>query len=182
MDKTRILKWEMFGILFIFLFGSLLHFTFKWSGFWGPLALISGVNESVWEHLKIGFWPAFIWGVIELFVFGKKTKNFLFAKSISFLLISAVIIFLFYSYTLATGAEILAVDIVIFFIAIAVAQIAGYKIMFRKKRYFSLKVLGIVVIVIHLLLFSLLSYFAPRSPIFEDPRTGSYGIVEEIDH
>lgn len=183
MDRPRILKWEMFGILFIFLLGSSLHFTFDLSGYWKPLALISGVNESVWEHLKIGFWPAFIWGAIEFFVFGKKkVQNFLFAKAVSFLLISATIVFLFYSYTLATGAEILVVDIIIFFIAIVVAQITSYRIMLMKKRYFTLRVLGIVIIVVNLFLFSLLSYFAPRNFLFEDPRTGGYGIIAEDEH
>ena len=50
------------------------------------MAVISGVNESTWEHFKIGFWPAFIWAFFEFFVFGRKTKNFFFAKGISFLL------------------------------------------------------------------------------------------------
>ncbi|MCJ7665514.1 MAG: DUF6512 family protein, partial [Actinobacteria bacterium] len=60
MKRKKLLTWEMLGILFAFILGSLLHFTFELSGSWGPMALISGVNESVWEHLKIGFWPAFV--------------------------------------------------------------------------------------------------------------------------
>ena len=108
MERKKVLRWEMFGILFISLAGSFLHFTFELSGFWKPLAVISAVNESVWEHLKIGFWPAFIWGVIEFFIFGRKIKNFFFAKAVTFLLIPFVIVILFYSYTYVTGTEFLA--------------------------------------------------------------------------
>jgi hypothetical protein len=182
MERKRILIWEMSGILFIFLVGALLHFTFVLSGFWKPLAVISAVNESVWEHLKIGFWPAFIWGIVEFFVFGRKVKNFFFAKAVSFLVIPSVIIALFYSYTYLTGTEILAVDITIFFIAIAVAQVIGYRIMLMIRKLMSLNIIGAVIIVASLISFSLLSYFPPRCPIFKDSVTGGYGIIEENNH
>ena len=91
MDRKKILSWEMWGILFITLAGSLLHFTFELSGKWLPMAVISGVNESTWEHFKIGFWPAFIWAFLEFFVFGRKAKNFFFAKGISCLTAPLVI-------------------------------------------------------------------------------------------
>lgn len=172
----------MFGILFISLLGSLLHFTFELGGFWRPLAVVSAVNESVWEHLKIGFWPAFIWGVTEFFVFGKKVKNFFFAKAVTFLLIPIIIVVLFYSYTYATGTELLAVDIIIFFAAIAAAQIAGYRIMLIRKRFLSLNIIGAVIILACLVLFSLFSYFPPRYQLFKDAVTGGYGIIGEANH
>lgn len=182
MERKRVLKWEMFGILFITLAGSLLHFTFELSGFWKPMAVISAVNESVWEHLKIGFWPAFIWAVIEFFVFGRKIKNFFFAKAISFLLIPSVIVFLFYSYTYITGTELLAVDIAIFIIAIAAAQIIGYRLMLIRRKYLSLNIIGAVIILICLASFSLFSYFPPRYQLFEDAVTGEFGILEDAVH
>jgi hypothetical protein len=182
MERKVVLKWEMFGILFISLAGSLLHFAFELSGFWKPLAVIGAVNESVWEHLKIGFWPAFIWGIVEFFVFGRKIKNFFFAKAVTFLLIPSIIVILFYSYTYKTGTEILAVDITIFFIAIAAAQIIGYRIMLVRKRFLSLKVIGAVIIIVCLVSFSLLSYFPPRYQLFRDAVTGGYGIIGESNH
>lgn len=178
MKRKKLLTWEMLGILFAFMLGSLLHFTFELSGSWGPMALISGVNESVWEHLKIGFWPAFVWGVIELFVFGKKIKNFFFAKAISYLIIPFTIVTLFYGYTTIFNIESLAIDIVIFFIAVAAAQIVSYRLMLMTEKKISLNVLGAVIIIINIILFSLLSYFPPKCPIFKDPVTSGYGIVE----
>lgn len=177
MDRKKILLWEMLGILFTFLVGALLHFTFELSGEWTPMAIISGVNESVWEHFKIGFWPALIWGIIEFFIFGKKVRNFFFAKGISFLVIPAVIATLFYGYTLIFKIESLAIDIAIFFIAIAVAQIVSYRLMLKKERRLYLNIIGVVIIIINIVLFSLLSFFPPECPIFKDPVTGGYGIV-----
>jgi len=180
MNRKKILSWEMFGILFTVLAGALLHFTFELSGEWTPMAIISGVNESTWEHFKIGFWPAFAWGIIEFFIFGKKVKNFFFAKGISFLVIPAVISVLFYSYTLIFKIESLAIDIVIFIIAIAVAQIVSYKLMLLKERKLCFNIIGGIIIVVNIVLFSLLSFYPPECLIFKDPVTGGYGIVEHL--
>jgi hypothetical protein len=181
MERKKILSWEMWGILFISLAGALLHFTFELSGEWTPMAVISGVNESTWEHFKIGFWPAFIWAFIEFFVFGRKTKNFFFAKGISFLVMPLVIAGLFYGYTWIFRIESLAIDIVIFIIAIAVAQVVSYKIILTKKRKKAGNIIGAILIIAGLIMYSTLSYYAPKCPIFKDPVTGGYGIVEH-DH
>lgn len=178
MYRKRMLTWEMLGILFIFLGGALLHFTFELSGEWTPMAVISAVNESVWEHFKIGFWPAFIWGIIELFIFKKKTKNFFFAKGISFLMIPIVIAGLFYGYTMIFKIESLIIDILIFFIAIAIAQIISYRLMLIKERKPALNIIGIVLIIMNLVLFSILSFFPPQWTIFKDSVTGGYGIIK----
>jgi hypothetical protein len=181
MERKKILSWEMWGILFISLAGALLHFTFELSGDLTPMAVISGVNESTWEHFKIGFWPAFIWAFIEYFVFGKKTKNFLFAKGISFLVMPLVIAGLFYGYTWIFKIESLAIDIVIFIIAIAVAQIVSYRMILIQREKIAGNIVGAILIVAGLIMYSTLSYNAPKCPIFKDPVTGGYGIVEH-DH
>ena len=178
MNNKKILGWEMFGILFIFLLGAFFHFIYEISGFLKPIALIGAVNESVWEHLKIGFWPAFIWAIIEFFVLSKRTKNFFIAKGISFTLIGLLITGLFYAYTILTGLESLAIDISIFFVAIAVAQIISYRIMIIKRYHRVLNVIGVILILVNLIAFSLLSYFPLKYPIFLDPVSGGYGILK----
>jgi hypothetical protein len=178
MARKKILLWEMSGILFIFLVGALLHFTFELSGEWPPMAVFGGVNESTWEHFKIGFWPAFVWGIIEFFAFGRKVRNFFFAKGISFLVLPSVIAALFYGYTFIFKIESLAIDVVIFFIAIAVAQVVSYRLMLLRERKLFLNIIGGIIIIANVVLFSLLSFFPPECPIFRDPVTGGYGIVE----
>ena len=178
-DRKRILKWEMFGILFIFLFGAFLHFVFELSGGFKAVALVGAVNESVWEHLKIGFWPAFIWAIIEFFIFGKRTRNFLIAKGTSSTLIALLITGIYYG-ALALNIENLAVDITNFFISIVIAQIVSYRIILVQRYYKVLSVIGVILIVANLIGFSLLSYYPPQCPIFKDPVTGGYGIVEHV--
>jgi hypothetical protein len=77
--KKSILRWELGGIAFIVVVGSALHFVFEWSGRAIPVAPIAAVNESVWEHLKLGFWPALVYAALEYSRFGKSANNFPFA-------------------------------------------------------------------------------------------------------
>jgi hypothetical protein len=167
----------MSGILFIFLAGAALHFVFKLSGDLRPIAIIAAVNESVWEHLKIGFWPALIWAIIELFAFGIRAKNFLFAKGFAFIL-SALLITGIYYITKAAGIESLPVDIFNFFVSIVIAQIISYRLILVQKGYKVLNVIGVLLIAACIAAFSILSYYPPHNPIFLDPVSKGYGIIK----
>lgn len=181
-QKTSIFRWEMWGIIFIVLVGSLLHFTFDFSGGWRPLGVISAVNESVWEHLKLAFWPAIFWTIIEFFFVRRPTKdtspNFILAKAIGAYIMPLIIVAIFYSYTAFTGHSILAVDLSSFVIAVVIGQIVSYKLwcLLRLTRIFNS--LGLVMLVIGVLLFAILTFYPPVVGIFQDPVTGGYGIVQ----
>lgn len=54
------LVWDLTGIPVIILGGVLLHFCFDWSGRRRLLAVFAPVNESVWEHLKMAYWPLLV--------------------------------------------------------------------------------------------------------------------------
>lgn len=170
-----ILKWELWGIVFIVIIGSAFHFVFELAGGWRPLAIIAAVNESVWEHLKLGFWPALIYGLMEYRRINKLSSNFMFAKAIGILLIPVAITVLFYGYTAFTS-HILAVDIAIFVVAVVLGQLTSYKILTAAPLPTWTKKLGIVVLLLLLIAFATLTYYPPRLPIFQNPLTGGYGI------
>ena len=92
-----------------------------------------------------------------------------------------VIAGLFYGYTWIFKIESLLIDIIIFIIAIIVAQIVSYRINIIQNRRLSGNIIGAVLIIAGLIMYSTLSYYPPRCPIFKDPVTGGYGIVEH-DH
>ncbi|MFC1640720.1 DUF6512 family protein [Patescibacteria group bacterium] len=180
---NKILTWEMIGIAAISIAGALLHFVFEWTGYWDPAAIIAGVNESTWEHLKIAFWPMLAYGVIEYFILGKKRPhNFLVAKAVALLVVPILIIFFFYTYTFFTGEDILFIDILTFVLAIAVGQVVSYLIIKNRYQNKILSVLSVVVILIGVVLFSLLSYYPYENFLFLDPVTDGYGIVEDHHH
>ena len=53
MNKKKIRDYQIFSVIFVFILGTLLHFTYKLSGENGVVAIFSTVNESTWEHLKL---------------------------------------------------------------------------------------------------------------------------------
>jgi hypothetical protein len=181
MSPKLILIWEISGMFFIIVGGSLLHFTFKWSGFWTPAALFSAVNESVWEHLKLGFWPAFLFGLIEAaFMYGR-VNNFLLAKGCVLYLIPISIVILYYLYTSVVGHHILFMDILIFVLSVVGAQYMSYRILLTEHHYPVANAIAVLLIIISVAAFSLLSYHPLKSSFFRDQTTGQYGISKRRD-
>lgn len=173
----KILLFHILGVIFTIFLGSFLHFVYELSGFYKPVAIIGAVNESTWEHLKIAFWPAFIFAIIEYFIYGKNQKNFYFAKVKEIYIIPFLIAVFFYGYTIFTEHS-LFLDIFIFVLAIIIGYMVSYKILVWQKDFSKYKVLSIGLILIVVILFSLLSYFPLENFLFLDPVTSSYGIIK----
>ena len=181
--QANILRWEIWGILFIVLLGAFLHFTFELSGGWRPLGVISAVNESVWEHLKIAFWPALFWTIIEYYCIRQPRRdtrpNFFLAKAIGAYVMPTVIVVIFYSYTAFTGDSILAADLSSFVIAIIIGQFVSYRLWLSLRLRRAFNWLGLSMFITAVLLFAIFTFYPPEVGLFQDPLTGGYGIVSE---
>ena len=55
--KQTISRWQMGGFLFTSVLGTALHFLFDLPGGSAVAALFSAVNESIWEHIKLIYYP-----------------------------------------------------------------------------------------------------------------------------
>jgi len=176
-ERRRALFFELAGIVFIIIFGSILHFTFEWAGHHAVVGVFSAVNESVWEHLKLGFWPALAFALVEFKYLKKSTNNFLFAKTIGIYLIPIVIIVIFYSYTAVLGESILAIDILSFIIAVIVGQLVSYRLLTGKTIPYNLDRFSLIALLLLGIAFVLFTFYPPQLPMFQDPITGEYGIV-----
>jgi len=171
-------KWEIWGAIFSILVGSLLHFTYAWSGHSPLAAVFSAVNESTWEHLKLAFWPTFIFAVIEWFVFGKQIKNFCLASMVKLFSMPIIIVGLFYGW-LAIFPDNFFWDIAIFIIAVILGYYFSYRIM-KITKPLGWEIISLIVILVGLLKFSLFTYFPPKIFLFQDPITGGYGIEKNL--
>ena len=178
-QRRQVLIWELAGILLIVLAGAALHFLFAWTNYWQPVAIIAAVNESTWEHFKIGFWPMLIWAVVEYPFLRRITRNYWVAKCAALLVLPLVIAVLFYTYTAITGHHYLIADVLIFVIAVIAGQIVSYKLLTAEEigRRWP-KGLAVALIAILVMLYSLLSYYPPGSFLFQHPETGEYGILQ----
>ncbi len=175
--NNNIKKWSIVGTVFIIVFGTLLHFVYEWSGNNAVVGIFGAVNESTWEHLKLLFWPALIFSIIEYIFIGKDYNNYITAKAVSFYVGILLIITLFYTYTGIIGDNILVLDILVFIISVIISQYIGYSIttadyeVSRKVNFISLLAIAVLA-----LAFIIFTFYPPQIPLFQDPLTGNYGI------
>jgi hypothetical protein len=176
--KANLVRYQIVGTLFIISFGSVLHFLLDWSGGWTPVALIAPVNESVWEHLKMVFWPGLIFVLITYPMLKNKTANFWTASIAGLLSMPLIILGLFYSYKVIFHAHNLAFDIGIFILAVFFGQWLNYRMLLKPRAANKTRYILVGLLLVALVLFSLCSYFPPPYPLFQDSHTGQYGIPE----
>jgi hypothetical protein len=177
--QTRtILRYELVGALFIILLGSMLHFTFELSGYNPIVGAFSAVNESVWEHLKLGFWPALLWAIIEYWQIKKDANNFFLAKTAVPYAITVIIPLIFYSYTSITRESIFIIDIMSFIFAVIIGQYLSYKLLTHKQLPPNLEKIALAALLLLAATFIVFTFYPPQLPAFQDPISGEYGIIE----
>jgi len=176
--RAEWLRWELVGVPVIFLSGSALHFAFEWCGRSPLIAPFAAVNESVWEHLKLAFWPAVVYAIIEYVAFGKHVAGFGLAKSVGILAMPLCIVLLFYGYKALLGHHVLWLDILIFLVAVAVGQVSSYVLIAAGHEHAGLGWVGLAAVVLPGLCFAGFSFRPPRLPIFRDSVTDKYGLQQ----
>ena len=167
--------WQTAGFLFTAVFGTFLHFLFDLSGGSIPAALVSAVNESIWEHMKLIYVPMMLFGVVEYFSFGKTIPNFWCIKLTGLLAALVLIPVIYYSYTGIGGVNADWFNITIFFLAAGAAFYLETRL-FQRDRACPLPgwfCLGAMLLIGGL--FLLFTFRPPHIPLFRDPISGSYG-------
>lgn len=175
---NKIRNWQIAGAIFTVIAGTCVHFIHEWFG--GTVtAVIGAVNESTWEHLKLIFWPVFLFGIVEYIVYGKKIKGFLTAKVLSILVGMISIVALFYTYAGILGKNYLGIDIAVFILGTIAAYLFSYKHLYRiGTRYLSsgAALLSAILLALLLVCFIVFTYDPPKIGLFLDPVSGFYGI------
>jgi len=180
--NTAIAFWEFMGFIFISVIGFISHFIYGWLGYGRIIAVFGSVNESVWEHQKLVFWPAFIFAFIESFILKPSIGGFWFAKSVSILFMPAFIIAAYYLYTAVLGRRFLAVDISLFFIAAGLGQLISYRMLMAEYKQYYSDATGISIILLLSMLFIIFTFNPPHKGLFKDSTNEIYGINNEKKH
>ena len=167
--------WQLWGFAVSSLLGTLLHFLYDWTGDAVWIAPFSGVNESTWEHMKLLFWPMFIFAIFQSFFF-RDRKDFWCIKLRGILLGLTLIPVIFYTYNDVIGKSPDWINIAIFFISAAAAYIYESKLLNAEQIPCYTKKLSIAILCIIALLFVIFTFKTPTIGIFKDPLTDSYGI------
>lgn len=171
-------KWIILSIPILFILGSLMHFLYDFTGNITLVGLISPVNESIWEHLKLVLLPIILFWFIYYFLNGKKyniNKEKWFLGCVISLVFSMLTILAFnYTYTQAFGIQWLPLDIFNLFLSITVGQFMGLHFYRYSEgvRVFT----SLLILILILGIFILFTISPPHIPLFRDATTGQFGI------
>ena len=123
--------------------------------------------------------PSILWLIIDYRYLYKRTNNFFFAKALGIYTMMVIIPVIFYTYTIFIEHN-LTIDVLSFMFAIIVGQLVSYKMLTFKKLSKNLRLISIVALIILGLAFVVFTFYPPQIPLFQDPITGEYGIINHL--
>ena len=175
--QKRLLRWELIGFAFTGAVGTLLHFVYEWTGGDPLIAAFCAVNESTWEHMKLLFFPALVFSVVQVWALGRTYPDLLEVRAISVLAGLALIPTLFYTYTGVLGFHVMWADIAVFFLAALGMCALEFRLLGRRRAALWRQVAGLLLLWVLAFLFVYWTFRPPHLGLWRDPVTGGYGIL-----
>lgn len=173
MDSKRV-RWQIAGFLFTAVAGTALHFLYDLSGQNVVSALISPVNESIWEHMKLLYFPMLLFALVEYRRIGREIPGFWCAKAAGMVLGLILIPVLYYTAAGAFGWSADWFHVTIFFLAAGAAFALENRLFSQSRKcrpWIAVTALAIIGAA-----FAAFTFFPPRIPLFQNPIGGGYGI------
>jgi len=158
--------------------GILWHFLFELANENAFVGLFAPINESVWEHLNILFFPFVISMLIEYFLYGRRTYNFFSSKLVG---LSVGLITIIIGYYVTVGAfaiNNMVSNIAIFTVSVILSFLVSYLRMLRTPKMAGgiWEGAAICVMCIIFALLLIFTYYPPHIPIFRDPTNMNYSL------
>ncbi len=169
---NRLKQYTIKGIIFVIITGTISHFIYEWSGNNFYLGFLFPVSESVWEHMKLCFFPMLFYSYYMNLKLKDDYPCVTSALLFGVLLSTFLIPVLFYTYSGILGRNSTVLDIATFIVSVIVSFIAVYKLSLSCKleSYTSLLKLFTFITAICFFLFT---YHPPNMGIFIDPTLNS---------
>lgn len=161
--------WFIAGFIFTAVLGTLSHFFYDWSGQNPLIGLISPVNESTWEHMKLIFFPVVAWSSFlpcALLEEHPSLRPALLAGSISGTLAVPV---LYYTYSGILGRNVSWVDIGIFYISVTITFLLTWRLKDSGKIYEKRAAIYLLTALL-IVLFFIITFMPPDIGLFQIPK------------
>ena len=172
--KQRSIFWQTAGFALVTFGGTILHFLYDWTGESSLISPFSGVNESTWEHMKLLFWPLFLFALVQQLFF-RDQGNYWCVKLAEILLGLVLIPVLFYTYNGVFGKSPDWVNIAIFYITALLVFLFEWWAFQKDRLHCKYPVLAFAAICLIGAAFVVFTFAPPQIPLFQDPITGTYG-------
>ena len=172
---NQLKHWSYAGFVTILILGGLSHYVYEWSEENIFVGAFVPVNESVWEHLKMGLWAVLFFSLVEYYFVGRKMNGYFLAKLVGILVLSFTILIIYYSYNLFTGTNILVIDVASFILGALFGQLATHMLYFTPvPKYLNSS--AIILILLLCAVFVIFTYYPPHYELFRDVNTNTFGI------
>lgn len=173
-------KYFTWGIVVIFISSSLIHSLYEFSGKFIIFAIISPVNESLWEHLKMPLLPTLIWWIISYYCIKKQITisfmKWLTSAIIAYFICIIFILVFYYTYTGALGIHSVFLDILGLLLGIIFGEFISLKIFKDMEIKPIHNFLAYSFLMIIFIMFIAFTFNPPHIPLFKDLSTGKYGL------
>ncbi len=166
---NRLKKYTLFGIIFVLITGTLSHFVYEWTGKSPAAAPFFPINESTWEHMKLVFFPAVLYGIFMHLNLKKEFPCITSAVPAGILTGTLSVPVLFYTYTGILGFHTFVLDIAVFILSV-LAVFAVIYFVTRSCRVSSSALLYTLTAIMAAA-FIVFSFRAPSLGIFSEPDT-----------
>ena len=153
--------------LFVVLLGVFLHFAYELSGNNPIVGLFALVNESIWEHLKLIFFPMLVLTLWDMFTSQRNNLCFLPSRTLGTLAGMASIVIVYYTVTGILGFQTAWLNILIYLLGFLFAFWIEKKLQHHCNTI-SVKV-AIVIWIFFILLFIIFTIAPPALGIFIPP-------------
>ena len=173
--KQRSILWQAAGFAAATFGGTILHLLYDWTGGSILVSPFSGVNESTWEHMKLLFWPLFLFSLVQ-WLFFRDQKNFWCIKLAEILLGLLLIPVLFYTYNGVFGKSPDWINIAIFYISAALVFLFEWWAFQKDRLPCRNPRLAFAVICLIGVLFVVFTFVPPQIPLFCDPLSRNFGM------
>jgi len=173
--KQRSILWQAAGFAAVTFVGTILHFLYDWTGGSILVSPFSGVNESTWEHMKLLFWPLFLFALVQRLFF-RNQENYWCVKLAEILLGFVLIPVLFYTYNGVFGKSPDWINIAIFYVSALLVFLFEWWAFRNDRLQCKHPWLAFATICLIGVLFVAFTFATPQIPLFQDPLTGTYGV------
>lgn len=160
--------YHIIGAIFVGIVGTLAHFAYKFSGNNIFVGFLTPINESIWEHTKLLFFPMLFYGLYMV----KKLKveypcilsGWLCGMIVGVFFIPAA----YYTYSGILGYHLAVIDILIFFLSVLLAFYLPYRLTLscNLKDYATILCVLTGVLILCYIVFTL---SPPELNVFQDP-------------
>ena len=174
MKREKVL-WQLAGLVSTIVLGTILHFLYEWT-LLAVFAPFSAVNESTWEHMKIFFFPTFLFAIVQGFFFVKYYPNYWWIKLLGILLGTLLIPTLFYTYNGAFGKSPDWLNILFFFLSAFAAYFVEFLLLKEGEVKNDSQIFPVILLSLIASAFIICTVYPPKLPLFQDPIGKFYGL------